>query len=861
MTEWRAEATPPLVLIIAALLSGSGAQSLAAQAAEGDPTPDSAASVRGPIQVDSSVREAVRGAQYTSLLGPRAAWLGREDGSGEVWVHPYLVASDLDVALSRDGELVDLPVSEVEVHSGRTTLVRRGGGVVVRQHVLVRPDDRALVLLLESSARDTDLRFSFQPHLQLAWPGSFGGQYAFWDGPNEAFVLSESLQRRNAVVGIPGGTPVDADGTRLAVDVTVGRTPVPVVFTAAESTRQVLMTDVQRLVGTPGSLRADADRWAEALEDRTVRIETPDERLNRSFAWAKAALAGHRVCNPALGCGLTAGWGDGFRPGQPSASGQFDGRSAGVALIGLARAGLLTEMRDVLQFQARFQRDDGKMPGHIPQAAAESDWLESVDIHDDGLATPLWVLGMLEYWQVTGDNAFLEAHWPSVEAAVEWAIGLETNDNGLMELDGAGIVPDGPLADGLREDAFIAGIWVAAIYGVAEMASAVGEHVLANLAADLARLGRQSLNQMFWRENVGHHALGLQDGGARVEALTPWPSVGAAYGHMDVLRMESTLHAYVTGRLQTDWGMRSLSARHPLYDPERTGYGAVDPVATGFAAWAQYAHRRPWAGYPNVQALAGLAEGGAHGRIAGRYSGTRPEPLAGTLPETPEGPALLVGSVVGGLLGWTPESVLGSAVLRPQLPPSWGAVRVENLRAGDTRVDVDFTRSLGRATATFRSSGERLALTFVQAVPIGARGVTVRIDGRVTRGLLQQGEHDQQVRVDLSLRGAEHTVEITWRGGAEIDSPSVAPTAGSEGLRIVNVRRRGANLAVQVDGEAGATYTFAAYGARLRPATNADGVPSSATVLRYDEETGRSEIRVTLPRGEGRSVVNLDFVS
>lgn len=870
MTDWRARATVPAILLIGmiqALLAPGGAQ---AQANSGAPETDSAAAdsvVRGPIEIDPTLEGTVRPAQYASVLGTRAAWLGREDGSGDFWVHPFLVGSDLSLHLVDGEELTELPVTRIRVRPEGTTLFRQAGGVTVRQHMVVPVDEPAVLVLLEVDApRDVVVRARLRPVLQLSWPGSFGGQYAFWNANRNAYVLSESLQRRNAVVGAPGASPVAGAGTDIAIDIPVARAssvPVPLIFTAAEADRSVVLDRYTDLLSGAQTALTARQRWAADLEEGSVRLDTPNDDLDRAFVWAKVDLLGHRTCSPALGCGMVDGWSDGFVLNEPTTSGDFSGRAAGWGVIALVRAGLTDEARDLLRFQARHQRDDGKFPGRIQQSAVEAGRYEDGGGYDDGLATALWLVALHEYWSATGDSALLTELWPSVTTAMDWSIARETDDNGLTELDGAGAVAEGPLADMVKEDAYLAAVWVSAARGVATMASQVGEHALANLAADLDRLGRQSLNSLFWRSQVGHHAFALEDGGRRNDALTVWPVVGGALGHFDQLRMGATLTALSTQQLAVDWGMRSLVETDPLFDPEREGYGAVDPTATGLAAWANYRFRRPWAALPNLLALSRETVGSSRGSMASAYSGSSSEPLDGSLPQSAAGPAALINATLRGLLGWESDASQASAILAPQLPPSWDSVRVENLQVGQTRLDVELVQRRGRASATLTSSGDRLALSLLQAVPLGASGIQVRIDGRLTRGFLSQGEHDQEVRVELGMRGGPHTVEITWRGGASVDVPRIdASRTQGQGLRIVNVLRRGANLSIQVDGESGETYTFDVYGDRLRPAVNADGVGlSSVEVTSYDEETGRSQIRVTLPRGDGRAVVDLDFIS
>ncbi len=855
----------------AVLFAFAAPAATAQSASEGTPSADSTATTVA--WVDPTLTGPARADEFLSVVGDRAAWLGRGDGSGEVWAHPLILASDfkLSVSSSPDETLRPLTPTEVSAQPGTVELTYRGDDFMVRQRIYVPAEEPGVLMLFHVEAdRQVVLRVSFTPVFQYAWPASFGGQYAFWDSTNQVYVLSESLQRRNAVVGSPDAQPAAGTRTRIALDIPVSPTrarqgAIPLAFAGGEGSRDELVSSHRRLLSMSAGPDANRSAWLADLDNTTVRLDTPDDDLDRAFAWAKADLEGQRTCNPALGCGLVSGWRDGFRVNRPSASGAYGGTATGLSLLGLVRTGQFERARDGLRFLARHQRADGKIPGRIPQSAVEAGWLESEDPYREALSTPLWLLGFSEYWRASGDSDLVSILWPSIEAAVEWALARETDDNGIIELDGTGAVPDGPLAEAVEEDAFSAAVWVAAAEGIAAMASEVGEHALANLAADLFRLGRQSINQTFWSGEAGHYAFGRLDGGGRNDALTAWPVVAGAYGLLEPRQMGRTLGVVGRGSMSTHWGVRSLDARDAHFDAERPGYGAVTPYLTAFAAWAEFRYRRPWAGLPTLGAVARLALDDDRGRMASDYSGAFPRALPGALSQSSPGPGVFAAAVVSGLLGWEPDGPAQSAIFAPQLPPAWDSARVEGLPVGSTRVNAVMRQSPGRASTTFTSSGDPVSLTFVQAVPIGARVTGVSIDGRTSRGLHATGEHDQQVSIELRLRGGAHQVDVTWTGGTAIQPSGFALSTDGERptLRVLDVRREGPRLMVQVEGQAGQAYELEMHGSALRPAPpveGASGPEPEVRVLEHDGETGVTVLRVTLPGREGRVVAEVGLV-
>ena len=155
----------------------------------------------------------VRPGEYLGVTGPRAAWLGVETGEAELWVHPLKVGSGFRLSFSTPGYGSPIPgdrvARTVHVRPELTTITYSHASFQVRQHILAPRDTAAsgLLVLLEVDSPDPmEIVAEFHPVLNYMWPGSLGGQYAYWDGERRTFVLSESLQTRNAVVGSPWAT-------------------------------------------------------------------------------------------------------------------------------------------------------------------------------------------------------------------------------------------------------------------------------------------------------------------------------------------------------------------------------------------------------------------------------------------------------------------------------------------------------------------------------------------------------------------------------------------------------------------------------------------------------------------------------
>jgi len=196
----RVSRTVAVLALLSFVLSSSG------RAAEPLPLPTVPRFAVAPSPI--GLRGDVRPRQYLGVVGPRSAWLGVETGEAELWVHPLKLASGFSLGF-RVPEYAE-PVRgadvarTVEVRPEATTITYSHATFTVRQHVLAPLDEPGLLVLLEVDAyRPLEIVVSFRTVLQYAWPGALGGQYAFWSADDRAFVLSESLRRRNAFIGSP----------------------------------------------------------------------------------------------------------------------------------------------------------------------------------------------------------------------------------------------------------------------------------------------------------------------------------------------------------------------------------------------------------------------------------------------------------------------------------------------------------------------------------------------------------------------------------------------------------------------------------------------------------------------------------
>ncbi len=820
-----------------------------------------------------ALRYDVRPRQYLGVLGRAAAWLGSETGEAELWVHPIKLANNFKLAFHIPDYVEPIDGYDVarfvEVRPELTTITYSHATFTVRQHILAPLHSPGLLVLLDvQTFRPLELHVSFNTVFQYAWPGAFGGQYAFWSDADKAFVLSESRRERNAMIGSPWATTASAHPAHalpnapntfvLPVDTARAANEfIPIAIAAGIAPREDVASSYRSMIENAQELYREKLSHVSDLLENTTSIDTPDDQLDKAFAWSKINLDEAFVCNPDLGCGLVAGWGP-SGPGTRPGFGWYFGGDAAINSFAMDATGLWSQVADGLRFLAKYQREDGKIPHEISQSAGRIPWFTDFPYayyHAD--TTPYWIVALWKYWRASGDDDFLDELWPSVERAFAWCRTRDSDGDGIIENGpgNLGAIEVGQLGEGIHQDIYLAGVWIEALSAMRELAAARGLEEIAKDAMDQHARATAALNTDYWREEEGHHAFGILQSGGTNDNLTVWPATAASFELLDEDQAEQTLVKFAADSISTDWGARILSTGSSLYDPMHYNNGAVWPFVTGFVAWSQYNYRRPWAGYPLIDALKQMTFDWARGRHPELLSGRYYRPLDTAVPQQFFATSMLVSPIVAGMLGWEPDAPNESARLAPQLPYSWTRTSVHNLLVGNARIDLAMKRGDGSIEATVSHVGQPVDLELVLSLPPGAAEIqptdqTVLPQDAI---VVTHGRHDVQVSTQLRLSGEEQRVSVRWDGGLAVVAPTMRLIPGQEssGLRILDFISSNGGWRIVLEGEAARVYLVDLVGIQPRV------VEGPAVVIADGSD---HKLEVTMPPGPGRATTTIHLV-
>lgn len=216
-------------------------------------------------------------------------------------------------------------------------------------------------------------------------------------------------------------------------------------------------------------------------------------------------------------------------------------------------------------------------------------------------APALYCLTLWHTWRWTGNPSLLDQHLEAARACMRWCEAYGDRDgDGLLEYktrsprgyrnQGWKDAPDAVVgADGRQARLPLAvvelqGYLYAARLAMAELLGAVGDHEGASRMLLAAATLRELVEERYWLEDDGYYAFAL-DGRKRVVAgiaSNPGQLLWCGLPRPD--RAARVAQRLLAPDMFSGWGLRTLSARNPAYNPLSYQRGSVWPHDTALAA-------------------------------------------------------------------------------------------------------------------------------------------------------------------------------------------------------------------------------------------------------------------------------------
>jgi glycogen debranching enzyme len=335
-------------------------------------------------------------------------------------------------------------------------------------------------------------------------------------------------------------------------------------------------------------------------------------------------------------------------------------------------------------------------------------------------ATALYLMTLHAAWRATGDVGLLEQHLQTAEGCLAWIDHYGDRDgDGFQEYQtrssvgyenmawkdsgDAVMYPDGSLVKGPKALCELQGYVYNAWVRMAEVFDALGKPERAHdLRAKAAALFER-FNDAFWDEELGFYAYALD--GDKNKVLTVASNAGHCLwsGIVPPERAKRVVDRLMAPDMWTGWGIRTLSANHPAFNPYNYQTGSVWPhdnaiIAMGFKLYGFGAEAARVAHDVSVAASHFLLN-----QLPELYTASERDetnfPVQYIGANVPQ--AWAAGSVfmlVQALLGFLPDAPRHKLYVDPSLPAWLPDLTVCDLRIGKQKLDIRFWRE-GEQTA------------------------------------------------------------------------------------------------------------------------------------------------------------------
>ena len=771
--------------------------------------------------------------EFLDAVGQKAAFFGNEAGQMEGWVYPLKLFKDMQLRFHTQGQINDnlAPrildakdcVRQVFVRPESATVEFATDTFTVRETFIVPPTEPGMVIRIDTDTfAPMQLEVQFTRDFQLMWPAAIGATFMEWDGRANAFVLSHEARKFAGVIGSPDTVAHQTEyftnyGTSdlsslLLKPIAKGHSTQYVYVAGAMTDPADALANYARISGT-GATAEDAGRkyYADYLA-RTVQLQLPDEQLQTAYDWSRISTVQGLVDNPFLGRGLIAGYRTSGGSGRPGFA-WFFGRDSLWSDLALDSIGDFQTTKTALEFIAKFQRADGKVEHEISQSATLVDWFKQFPYaYVSADATPLFILSSEDYVTRSGDVGYVNAHWDNLWRAYQFL--KSTYDPAGLPRNfgvGHGWIEGGPLVP-INTELYQAALGAAALDSLSKLAKMAGKQDIAVQLQTEFAAHRQTVNNLFWSPQLNAFAFALDRNDKRVDYPTALGEAPMWWGVFDQQKADGTIDAIHNSAAVTDWGMRPVSNKLPIYGPAGYHFGAVWPLFTGWAAQGEYRYHHPMSGWSNLRANAQLTTAGPLGRVQEVMSGTYFEAVSTSSPHQIWSSAMVLSPLMRGLLGISNSVPDKTLTVAPHTPAGWTTWSANNVPACGGTVDLKFERMATELLLRAEPHGlQSCTLIFSPSLSVHAH-----VHGGVKTEVFAQ---DQHATVSVPLDGKAVNARVMVTGDFGLDAPGDLPTLGGQSKNLIVSREQWSidrhQVKFRVEGIAGMSYRLKAYGAKL----------------------------------------------
>lgn len=794
-------------------------------------------------QNDLTITRPAQQNQYMDKIGQKAALLGFESGSFEMWIWPWKVLRNFEiqffVGTTTQPILAKDILRDITVTPEATTLTFVYESFTVKEIIFIPHDKPGAIILLDvNTTTPLTIVPGFMPVMQPQWPAGIGGQYSYWDDGMNAYVISESQQRGLFLCGSPPAQQMAAPPAHMfadnpiqfKIDIKPGDAknnfiPIVIAGSPVKTKYDSVKTLYKNLSGNIEILYKKNCEYYENLRNKTVEVITPDKKLNLAYEFGKAALNNLLVDNPTLGKGLVAGYGLSGGGGRPGFA-WFFGGDAFINSLAMNSYGDYSAVKSALEFTQKWQRqedfpirkknptdkniDIGKMAHELSQSDGIVDWWNDYHFgYNHADTSPWYLVAIGDYFRKTGDIEFIKKSWKSILLAYNWCKSKDSNGDGLMDLKGAGlgVLEFGSLVK-IFNDNYTQSLWTQGIKEVNLMAKYIDDKEIENETEKLFPKAQKALEKIFWIDDLEFYSFGAAEDGKQVRDKNIYSSASILFGLMNAEHSVSTIKQFNESDMVTDWGVRNLSNKSFMYEPTNYNYGTIWPFTSYFIGAAQFYTHFNLQGYETVSRTAQHAFDYGLGIVPEVFSGDINTKLGEAYHDQGFSVSGYIFPLVHGLVGLDVEALNNKIIFAPKLPADWKFLKVNNVKTGKAIANLELKIENDRMELLFeKNDNKEIELEFSPDVALGTEITSVILNGKPIKYELIKHEQAFQVKTNFKIK-EKGELTIVYKPTLKIYSLSqyVPIGATNEGLKIISQKLTGNKLIITCEGKMKRNY-------------------------------------------------------
>ncbi|MFZ0663033.1 MAG: glycogen debranching N-terminal domain-containing protein [Acidobacteriaceae bacterium] len=326
----------------------------------------------------------------------------------------------------------------------------------------------------------------------------------------------------------------------------------------------------------------------------------------------------------------------------------------------------------------------------------------------------LYGFAVADLWHWTGNKEIVKPFLEPALRALVWADQYSRDKSGFYKYqtrskqgeknqgwkdsDDAIVYPDGSQVSAPLGTCEMQGCVYATKRALSQLLWAIDDKPTSRRLAEEALELKKRFNEFFWMPKEGYLAMGIDAKNHPIRSISSGPGHCLHHGIVDDRYREPVARRLMADDLFSGWGIRTLSANHPSFNPFSYHCGSVWPVENGDIVMAlaqcglwNEAHRLARAIFETAslfrycrlpEVFAGHPRDDAHPFPALYPKANSPQAWSASAP-------FLVMQALLGIQPYAPQELL---LLDPHLPDWLPEITLHNLQVGQAKVSIRFWR-------------------------------------------------------------------------------------------------------------------------------------------------------------------------